>query len=715
MKREITILKYLLKNHGFKTISELAETYEVSTRTIREDIKNIENVLKGSSIKIVRDRKKGILITNESKSDKELYNIINVLNNGEEYYAKEERISIIIYELLISDKAITYDYLMDKTNTSKTTIVKDFAQSEKWLSSRGIKVIKKPRIGITLEYDELTFRNVSLEYIESSLKEFDFQKIYNSFNGSDFLTLNLSMNSYINFITKDINVMAVNNFIKKYENDFMIKFSEDAFIRIFLYILISLQRIKKGKYLLLKENQGSQALNNTAKLKEWILTNNKLLNNAANMDISKTEITYIIHYMMSQNKRYLSKNINLSSYDEQKIVKEFIGIVQDFLCIDLIQDDTLFENILMHISSTIHRLLFDIKVSNPLLKDIKNEYAEIFKACEIGRKLFEEKLEKKLSDDEISFLTMHIAASIEKTKQKKNFNIFRTIIVCSSGIGTSNMLKTRLINEFPSIIVERTCSVEEFHKINKEGIDLVISTTQLSIGQNKSIIYVSPLLNNKDIFNIKKFISKTNIKNKDNYSFVIDDLMEIISKSCIINDYKKLETQIQKYFIKEESITKNNQYLLSEFATDEHILLNADVTNATEAILLSGKLMYKSGCVEKNYGKQMLKSKEILGSNIVISEGIALPHAKAMGNVNKTCMTFITLKNPIKFGNTDYDPVKLVISLAATKSNRHFKALSELIELINHETVLNKLKLCNTQEEFRKILKEFEAKYYKKP
>ena len=270
------------------------------------------------------------------------------------------------------------------------------------------------------------------------------------------------------------------------------------------------------------------------------------------------------------------------------------------------------------------------------------------------------------------------------------------------------MLKMRLINEFPNILVENTCSVEEYRNTNKEGIDLIISTTQLPIGNNNSIIYVSPLLNEKDIFNIKKFISKLSIKNKDNYSFVVDDLMEIISKNCIIENYKELEMQIQKYFIKEEKITNNNQYLLSEFATKEHVKLNAEVKDYKEAILLSGEMMYKSGCVNQNYGQLMLKAKEILGSNIVISDSIALPHAKSEGSVNKTSMTFITLKEPVAFGNKEYDPVKLVISLVATKSNKHFKALSELI---NDEETLKKLIKCTTYNDFINTLKFFEKNY----
>ncbi len=59
MKREISILKYLIQKQSFTTIDELAQKYKVSTRSIRKDLKTIEESLQNSSIQFKRDRKKG--------------------------------------------------------------------------------------------------------------------------------------------------------------------------------------------------------------------------------------------------------------------------------------------------------------------------------------------------------------------------------------------------------------------------------------------------------------------------------------------------------------------------------------------------------------------------------------------------------------------------------------------------------------------------------
>ena len=239
MKREVRILKYLLQNSGFISIDYLSEKFMVSTRTIRQDLKTIKQSLNSSGLKFIQDRNKGVLINKDNSNDNDIYKVIKKLGNDEDFYTEEERVNIILNELLTAEEEITYDYLITKTNTSKTTAIKDLKKCENWLNDRDINLVRKPRKGTKIEYEGTVYRNVVLEYIESHLKEFDFQKIYNTFKNKEFLVFNLSDNNLITYFTKEINVGIINNFIRKYEKEQQIKFSEDAFIKIFFYQIYS--------------------------------------------------------------------------------------------------------------------------------------------------------------------------------------------------------------------------------------------------------------------------------------------------------------------------------------------------------------------------------------------------------------------------------------------------------------------------------------------
>ncbi len=52
---------------------------------------------------------------------------------------------------------------------------------------------------------------------------------------------------------------------------------------------------------------------------------------------------------------------------------------------------------------------------------------------------------KEISDDEIGYLTVYFQNTIEKIIKRLN-----VLIVCTTGIGTSHLLKTRIKKEFPN-------------------------------------------------------------------------------------------------------------------------------------------------------------------------------------------------------------------------------------------------------------------------
>ena len=708
MKRKVKILKYLMHNEGFVTINNLSKLYKVSTRTIRDDLNAVENYLDGTNFIFVRDRMQGVSIDRSCAGKRELSKLMSKIDSENTYFSEEERFQIMIRELLLAQQYVTYDYLITKTKTSKTTAIKDLEECEKWLGQRKIRIVRRTGIGIKIECDELTWRTVALEAIEKFSGEFEFTNLCNCFPKKEVLMFQLSKNSLMSYFTKNVNLAVINNFIKKYEQRQQIKFSEDSFIKIFFYILIAVKRAGKGN-MLRREDLVEYDFVDLTGIEEWLKENLKFLSVAAGINMNEPVMKFILIYMLSQSRQYDKDTRENSMFDEHELTQQFIKIVQDFLCINLLDDEALLWNLKMHISSTVHRILFGIEVKNSLKDEIRNMYPEIFKACCVAGGVFRDKLGKSPSEDEVGFLTMHIAAFLEKTKKEQmKLQFVRAVIVCSSGVGTSNILHMRLLNEFPDLVIEKVCSVEEFDRLDKREINLVISTTPLSFGVKESVIYVSPLLNEKDIIRIRKFISTSYVKGHSNDSFVVGDLMDIISKNCIIKDYQGLELQIQRYFIKQKPVYEDDQPMLSELAVPEHILLQAEAENWEEAVRLGGELMYRSGCVEKTYIQKMVDAKEELGPNIVIARGIALPHAKSVDGVKETCMAFLTLRHPVCFGNEAYDPVSFVILLGASQDHGHMKALAELIELLDDDETIKQLCLCRDADKFTDRLRIFE-------
>lgn len=145
--------------------------------------------------------------------------------------------------------------------------------------------------------------------------------------------------------------------------------------------------------------------------------------------------------------------------------------------------------------------------------------------------------------------------------------------------------------------------------------------------------------------------------------------------------------------------------LLIDLITESAIELAVSTENWEEAIRKGGELLEKSGAVESRYIDSMVNMVRELGPYIVISKGVAFPHARPEDGALKTGMSLITLKNAIEFGDEENDPIKLIISFCSTDSEGHLHALSELVDFLRDETAINNVINAKSKKEVIEIMK----------
>ena len=122
--------------------------------------------------------------------------------------------------------------------------------------------------------------------------------------------------------------------------------------------------------------------------------------------------------------------------------------------------------------------------------------------------------------------------------------------------------------------------------------------------------------------------------------------------------------------------------MLSDVLKKEYIKLNVECKDWIDAIRTAGQVLIDNGVVTDEYVEEAIKGVKELGPYIVITKGVALPHATNKIGVNKTGIALLTLKKPVEFGNVDNDPVYYVFMLATTDMDSHLAALSNLSDLL---------------------------------
>ena len=123
--------------------------------------------------------------------------------------------------------------------------------------------------------------------------------------------------------------------------------------------------------------------------------------------------------------------------------------------------------------------------------------------------------------------------------------------------------------------------------------------------------------------------------------------------------------------------------VLSDFLTEDLVQLNIVASNWEDAIKKSAQPLVDNKKVTEGYVDDIIKGVNELGPYIVITEHVALPHARPESGALEPAIGITVLKDSVEFGSKDNDPVKFLFPLAAKDSEGHLSALQSLVELLS--------------------------------
>lgn len=169
-----------------------------------------------------------------------------------------------------------------------------------------------------------------------------------------------------------------------------------------------------------------------------------------------------------------------------------------------IESSKLRNNLYHHVKPFLNRLNNGFYIKNPLLDQIKYEYQMIFDAVQNTSvemsKLFNL---SEINEDEIGFITLYFAQYLEE-----NPKYIDVLIVCTSGIGTSELLKSKISQKFKNINIVDVISTKQLYENpdTYRSIDLIISTVKFKETVRVPNIVISAMLTFDDQDRINNII-----------------------------------------------------------------------------------------------------------------------------------------------------------------------------------------------------------------
>ena len=699
-KVKVDILLVLLEQSGYITIKALEEIFQISNRTIRYYLDDIDYWLKANNYPgVTRTPRKGLILDISGKEKSSLKQ--KLLSNQKDMtynLSPEERQQIIIFYLLKAEEIVNLADLAEITKVSEATISNDLNKVEDWFQRYHINLNRKKGVGLSLQGSEKDMRQAIASNLRIMATK---EREYSSYN----------INNQINILEKwfpELDLIFIRDQVVFSENYLEIKFSDDEFINLLTHIALAIERIKLDKDIVMDKN----SLNKLKEKEEYKVASHisKVLAEEFNISMPEDEIGYITLHLVaarvskvSNNEKYLGKDEVLS-----QLIDEMVEEVEDILNIDFVDDYPLKRDLYIHLKPAIARIKYGKTLENPLLNQIKSQYKDVYLASKKAAGTLAKKYNIEISEHEVSYIAMHFGSSIEiQNISNSTMMDVNVILICASGIGTSKLLYAQLVSYFTSFQVVDILSYQEAIEYdNYENVDLIISTIPLDF-QPKPTIMVTPLLSTKDIELLSKYLMTIDKRTVNyNNSILIMEILQTVSKHCQIENIEGLQMDLISLFndINKLSDMDRNYKISQKIISKENIQIQENCDNWQEAIKKAATPLVKQGSISEKYIENIIKRFDDYGPYMVIAPGIALPHAGTDEGVYETQISIMTLKEPIVFNHPSNDPVHTVIVLAARDNYSHIETLNRIIEVLSVKDNIDLLRNSTDAEEILNLI-----------
>jgi len=690
--KTVQVLNILLRKEGYVTLNELSAKTGLQERSIRYEIDKLKELLKPfSDIQLLQNRKRGIQLQALPQAK---HNLVKHLSEQEkwDYLTNEERMAITSILFLDEKERVTQNRLMKQFLISPTTVKKDRRTIEILLGEYQLKLFSDIQRGYYIEGPEQGKRNFifSLMVQSMDLEQAVFKDTVRYGTRAEQVMLR--------YLDKD-NICEMKKRLTALYQKRNIKASAAAFEQMSLLLGIQKKRLSEGHMIIQMPEESRYEMQNRdliSEIEELILESH----------LTEPEIKYLTDYIAAFTGREEKDFLMMPNWLEIQLdTIELIMEMERYAGTVFLSGDEMRENLFNHMEVLVHRIKSGIKIHNPLTEMIKDKYGYVYEYCRQAVVFLEKKYQKKISDEEIAYLTIYFYAYLEDKEPLK------VMVVCGQGLSTGHLLAENLKKVFPFHIVGVLSYVEK-HTINHLDVDLVISTIDVE-GLGIPVLKVSPILEQADIEKIRECLQQQEWGGRADHrqdTVLVDKLVGVAAECSKGLDISRYATQVMKLLCEHKIIGKRSfeQLMIKDVLTADCIQLKQKAGSWQEAIRVSAEPLLENQAIEPRYIEAMISNVETYGPYIVIAPGIALAHARPEDGVNAVGLSVTTLEHPVVFGNEHYDPVELVVCLAAADTFSHLEVLSNIAEIINNQSYVSRLKACGSREEFLSLVLQAE-------
>ena len=454
------ILRLLLESSQYLTSDELAHRLGSSARTVREDISRNKKALARCGIEIKSKAHKGYYLELPGEQKAKLEEMLK--GSGQ----SQNKVPQLMRTFLLADDYRKLDDIADELWISRSTVDRLFKEVKENFERYHLKLVSKPFYGIKVEGNEQDRRLCLVQCCLPSRVS--------------------AMEQFWASIEADTDIAygELAGIVESCIRDEEYQIAEASRKNLIVHLAVAIMRIRTS-HLVQETKPLSPEDTPESRIAARIAES---IDKRYGVEFPVREIDYIRIHL--QGKRFFVEDgkDHLITGELETLMAEINHAILTEMGMDFKSDLEHYAALSLHMLPMLTRVKYGLRMENPVLYDIKRQLPMGYECAVIAADVIERELGCPVAEEEKGYLAMHYAVAIDHLRTSQHV---RVAVVCSSGLGTSRLLKHKVTQQFGLSEKEvLMLSLEQLSRTDLSGIVYLFSMVPITENVPCQVIYV---------------------------------------------------------------------------------------------------------------------------------------------------------------------------------------------------------------------------------
>lgn len=359
----------------------------------------------------------------------------------------------------------------------------------------------------------------------------------------------------------------------------------------------------------------------------------------------------------------------------------------------------------MHMKLSCYNYRSMVPHINPLLNEIMENYPDLYNMTKSCCERMMPDFPYPVDENEIAYLTMHFGVGMHDAN--RNASVAHILITCPNITTSALLLKIEVERQFDNIVVEDVVRTSEinYYPFNRQ-IDFVVST--VSFECRYPVVRVRPILTDEDKANIATLMMLLDI-NSSSDSMQLKILLGIVRQNVDDETYVRIRKDLNRY-LNTGGVLVNvptaHQISLYDILKKYGVRYVEEASSDWEnAVRMTAAPLLEQQCIENRYVEKMLEMGRAHGPYFVISDDIAVAHARPQDGVNFIGLCLSIYRKHLRIREKQ---IRFLFVLATPDQQEHLHILENIMRLCNDEKMRGQLLAADDIGKTMEILSQFQ-------